>query len=266
MKWPRVILLFLLLVPTVSRAQMAYDPAEDPFRRQEQIEQQGLKLRKTGIEMAVAGGASMLAGGALIGLGYYAGKTGPQEENMAAGVFLALGMSSCFGGVLCAMAGVPLIVSGNAMHKCDGYWKDQYYTGNTQRGFGLILDGGFLFGMPSPCVQARIVPGYYFNQHLFAGIGAAPTMDFSEANEFYSPFTLPVFADVRYCFGNKLFAPYLGAGVGMETVYDPNVYFSVEAGLRVRLSQASPRSFWVSALGETSAAYARAGIKMGYSF
>ena len=55
-------------------------------------------------------------------------------------------------------------------------------------------------------------------------------------------------------------------GVGMETFNDPNVYFSLEGGLRVRLSQSSARSFWVSALAETSAAYFRSGVKMGYSF
>lgn len=39
-----------------------------------------------------------------------------------------------------------------------------------------------------------------------------------------------------------------------------------EGGLRMRLSQSSARSFWVSAIAETTAAYFRSGIKMGYSF
>lgn len=262
MKLVRVILLILvLMVPGVSRAQVAVD--ENQQARQER---QGLTLTAIGVGMAATGGGTMLLGGALIGLGYYAGRVGQSEENMAAAIFLSTGVACLAGGVLEAVTSVPLIVAGNAMNKCDDYWNDIYYLGPQQSGFGLILEGGFLMGMPGPCVQARIVPGYNVNQHLFVGLGVAPTMDFEEANENYIPFTLPVYADARYSFGNKLFAPYIGAGAGMETVYDPNVYFSLEGGLRVRLSQSSARSFWVSALAETSAAYFRSGVKMGYSF
>jgi len=265
-KWLHVILLVLvLLVPGVSRAQVAWVD-EDVAARREQIARQGLPLKTFGVGMAYVGGATLLSGGALIGLGYYAGTTSQSEENMAAAIFLSMGVACFAAGVIEVVTSVPFIVAGDAMNKCDDYWNNIYYLGTPQSGLGLILEGGFLMGAPAPCVQARIVPGFNVNQHLFVGIGAAPTMDFDKPNEDYSPFTLPVFADARYCFGNKLFAPYLGAGVGMETVYDPNIYFSLEGGLRVRLSQSSPRSFWVSALAETSAAYFRSGVKMGYSF
>lgn len=264
MKWLHVILLVLaLMAPVVVRAQIVDDYTAE---QQEKIARQGLPLRNIGVGMAWTGGASALVGGALIGLGYYAGTTSQSEENMAAAIFLSMGVACFAAGVIEVVTSVPFIVAGDAMNKCDDYWNNIYYLGTPQSGLGLILEGGFLMGAPAPCVQARIVPGFNVNQHLFVGIGAAPTMDFDKPNEDYSPFTLPVFADARYCFGNKLFAPYLGAGVGMETVYDPNIYFSLEGGLRVRLSQSSPRSFWVSALAETSAAYARMGIKMGYSF
>ena len=261
MKLVRVILLILLLMaPGVARAQVAEGD------QQSRKEQQGLALKAFGVGMAATGGGTVLLGGALIGLGYYAGRVGQSEENMAAAIFLATGAACLAAGVIEAVTSVPLIVAGNAMNKCDDYWNNIYYLGPQQSGFGLILEGGFLMGMPGPCVQARIVPGYNVNQHLFVGLGVAPTMDFEEANEDYIPFTLPVYVDARYSFGNKLFAPYIGAGVGMETVYDPNVYFSLEGGLRVRLSQSSARSFWVSALAETSAAYFRSGVKMGYAF
>jgi len=261
MKYLRVILLVLVLMaPMAARAQVAGDD------QQARKERQGLPLKAFGVGMAATGGGTMLLGGALIGLGYYAGRVGQSEENMAAAIFLATGAACLAAGVIEAVTSVPLIVAGNAMNKCDDYWNNIYYIGPQQSGFGLILEGGFLIGMPGPCVQARIVPGYNVNQHLFVGLGVAPTMDFEEAHEDYIPFTLPVYADARYSFGNKLFAPYIGAGVGMETVYDPNVYFSLEGGLRVRLSQSSARSFWVSALAETSAAYFRSGVKMGYAF
>ena len=265
MKWLRVILLCLLLVPGVSRAQVAWEK-EEAAARKEQIARQGIPLKAFGVGMAYIGGATVLSGGALLGLGYYASEKNPSEDNIAAGMCFALGVGSMFIGALELISCVPFIVGGNAMNKCDDYWDNLYYLGPPQSDFGLILEGGLLIGMPAPCAQARIVPGYHFNQHLFVGLGVAPTMDFDKANEYYSPFTLPVFADARYSFGNKLFAPYVGAGIGMETYNEPNIYLSAEAGLRIRLSQSTPRSFWVSALGETSAAYARLGLKMGYSF
>jgi len=267
----KLILSLALLALFAGEAAAQYAPDSTQIAKANL--EKGLSLKNTGTGMLVGGGATALLGGGILGLTFLSvhNKTGE-----GAGIIAALGLSISgslvLAGSLTAIAGIPFIASGNAILNCnDGYWKQAQFADERQRGFSLIIEGGALFGLP-PGIQLRTVAGYNFNQHIFLGGGIAP--GYATGGSYAEgciPFTLPVFADFRYSFGNKMFSPYLGAGAGLEVFNEswppyPSIYLSVEGGLRMRMSAGNPNSFWVSALGETSAGVVRAGIKMGCSF
>lgn len=267
-----VILTLMLLVSMETRAQFVWSGDEI----------QGEQLMDKGVRITAVSGSGMVFGGALVGLGVYgvfaAGNVQyPDVSSALIGMGLSTALSVAVVYVGCGLilvsypgvlAGTSCILSGKEMKKHNGYWRDVFYTGEGQSGFGLILEGNVLYRYPLPGIQARIVPGYHVNQHFFMGAGAAPAIDFNLINteEQLGPYTLPVFADFRYSFGDRLLAPYIGVSAGMETIYKPDIYIAADAGLRIRLSQDKTNSFWVSVTGEGTSAYRRFGIKAGYSF
>lgn len=231
---------------------------------------EGQSLKTTGAVIAITGGSIALLGGGAALLGLIEGKN---NNTHGPGMLAVLGLSTALSGCLIALVGVPFIISGNAIMKTDdgAYWKRTSFSEGTMRGFGLVLEGGYLMGYPFGA-QFRAVIGHHVNEHVFVGGGIAPSYDLEGIGpEGYIPIDLPIFADFRYSFGGKRLAPYLGASLGVNAIserWPPSLshYSSLEAGLRWRLSKENGHALWLSALAESSDNLARFGLKMGYSF
>lgn len=275
MKKARYIYLIMVLLLSIdARAQYVWEN-DGLFNRKDWTSQKdGESLRASGKALTATGGVLIVGGAAIIGWSYYKFLASNTEQQNAGGamvnagaalLFTSIGIGAISIGIPCILVGIPTIAAGNEIRKNEGGWE---LTSDKQSGFGLILEGGGFYSIPPSCLQARIVPGYHINQNIFMGLGVAPSIGLSMGTEesTTSLFSLPVFADVRANFNNAVVSPYIGVGVGVEAVSNPDLYFSAEAGIRYRRSQDKPRSFWFSGIVEYSAAYLRPGVKMGYSF
>ena len=252
------LLLITLFTSQSARAQVApRDSLRSPY--------QGVKTIRTGDRMMLSGAAMAAAGGGLILLVSRANQAQSVEEcreDMRSAFAIIAGYGLVFCGAGFSLAGIPVTVAGRGMMNARDPWRQARYDGDAQRGFGLILEGGGF----APFVQGRVTAGYHYNQHFFLGGGAALTYDFDRVNgSDLQPLEMPVYADVRFSAGSKLLAPYAGLTAGYDLL-DRQAAFSANLGLRIRLSQESTRSMWMALMGEVSAWYYRAGLKMGYSF
>lgn len=230
---------------------------------------QGQATIATGKAMMATGAITAVLGGSMMFLGYEAMKALPQddygtghEEAMGPLLLYLLGAYSVVGGGLIAIAGIPVTVAGHSMASCPDPWLDARYNGLSQKGPGIILEGGF--SLPGS-LKTRLTGGYHFNQHVFLGAGMAPTYNIGSYIEDEFRFNLPVYADARFSIGSGLVAPYGGLSVGYD-VLDPFIYLSTEAGLRVRMTQQGTRSLWSGLIFEVSGSYMTLGLKLGYSF
>lgn len=188
---------------------------------------------------------------------------GEFSENVLAPLVYIAGLCTVMAGASILLAGIPVTVAGNSMMNCDVSWRDARYD---SRGLGAIIEGGYW--LPD-ILEARASLGYHFNSHIFLGAGVAPGfwLDKSSRDPSISRLSLPVYADFRWSFCNRLLTPYLGVSAGMEMTDDPlSPYLGAELGTRIRTSRISTRSFWSAISAEAAGGYMRVGIKMGYSF
>ena len=185
---------------------------------------------------------------------------GEFRENMLAPFVYIAGFYCVLTGAALVIAGIPLTVAGKAKMSF-GDWRDSRYQ---SRGMGIILEGGYY--VPD-VLQARIAAGYHFGPHIFLGGGIAPGfwLDKSSYYDGGPSFSLPLFADFRWSFADRITSPYLGVSAGIELI-DPSPYLAADLGIRIRTSSTGTRSFWTSLSGEVAGDYARVGLKMGYSF
>ncbi|MBR4809944.1 MAG: hypothetical protein IK031_06665 [Bacteroidales bacterium] len=229
---------------------------------------QGEPVLVTGKGMMLGGAMTAAAGGGLMLLAVspiLSPKVpeGEFSENMLAPLTYIAGLCTVMAGASVLLAGIPVTVAGNSMMNCDVPWRDARYD---SRGLGVILEGGYW--LPD-ILEARASLGYHFNSHIFLGAGAAPGvwLDQSSRAPGISRLTLPVYADFRWSFCNRMITPYLGLSAGVEMVDDPfSPYLGAELGTRIRTHLGSTRSFWSAISGEVAGGYMRVGIKMGYSF
>jgi hypothetical protein len=225
---------------------------------------QGRPAFETGKSLISSGAATAAVGGGLILLAMSPALNPYREEfseNMLAPMVYILGLCTVMTGASICLAGIPVTVTGYSIMQSDGPWRDLRYN---SRGPGIILEGQYL--LPD-VLQARAAFGYHFSPHVFLGGGIAPGfwLDKSSRYEGGPSMSLPVYADFRWTMCNRLISPYLGLSAGMELA-DPSPYLGAEFGTRIHMSRASTRSFWSALSGEVAGGYARAGIKMGYSF
>jgi len=256
-------LVFLLSLSFPLSAQYALTDSLGISYEKNQID--GQKLLKNGRTALISGGVLTGLGAAMIVTPLIIHDSNPApegefREDMGSAILLSFGAGFLFTGAIGLIVSVPYFVSGNGILNAEDYWKDLRYD-NKQEGFGYIIDAaGFI-----PWIQARATAGWHFNKNFFLGGGAAFALDFAEVgNEYSSMYDLPVFADLRYSMLNRYYSPFIGLSIGYD-ILNPSPYTSADIGLRVRLSPASPRSFWASVTGEV-AAYMRIGLKLGYSF
>jgi len=245
---------------------------------------QGEPVLVTGKGMMLGGAVTAAAGGGLMLLAVSPLLSPPVpegefSENMLAPLVYIAGIGIVMGGLATLLAGIPVTVAGNSMMNCDVPWLDARYD---TRGPGAIIEGGYW--LPD-ILEARASLGYHFNSHIFLGAGVAPGvwLDKSsrsglvvvedsdetqhDGNPGISRLSLPVYADFRWSFCNRLLTPYLGLSAGMEFLDDPfSPYLGAELGTRIRTRRSSTRSFWSAVSGEVAGGYMRVGIKMGYSF
>ena len=229
---------------------------------------QGEPVFVTGKAMMLGGAVTAAAGGGLILLAM-SPLMSPQvpegafSENMLAPMVYITGLCTVIGGAAILLAGVPVTIAGNSMMNCDVPWRDARYD---SRGLGAIIEGGYW--LPD-ILEARASLGYHFNPHIFLGAGVAPGvwLDQSSRDPSISRLSLPVYADFRWSFCNRMLTPYLGLSAGVEMADDPlSPYLEAEIGTRIRTDRSSTRSFWSAISGEVAGGYMRVGIKMGYSF
>lgn len=231
---------------------------------------QGDKVMDYGWVHIATGGGIVLAGCISIGIGLVQGVYMVDSGNVGGGIVSAIlfymaGISGIALGSLWALSGVPIVMAGYGINKCPGYWQDARFSGDAQRGFSLILEGGPFAGYPTSGIDAHITGGYNLDHRFFFGAGVAPTLYFHSVNSVYTK-TLPVYADARASIGDGLFSPYIGGSIGMDTL-NPSLYYSIHAGLRIRMSQDLSRSFWTSLRWEDTRATGRQlGFNIGYSF
>lgn len=232
------------------------------------LRRQGQPVFVTGKGMMIGGAAGAAAGGGLmlLALSPLLSPKVPEDgfsENMLAPLVYISGMCIVMTGASFILAGIPVTVAGQSMMNCDVPWRDARYD---TRGVGVILEGGYW--LPD-ILEARASVGYHFNSHIFLGAGVAPGcwLDQSSRDPSIPRLTLPVYADFRWSFCNRLFTPYLGLSAGVEMIDDPiSPYLGAELGTRIRTNRNSTRSMWSAVSGEVAGGYMRVGIKMGYSF
>ncbi len=254
----RFILTLFLLFAVVSGAsgQVAYNSSYSNY-----YGHQGDYAFNSGKILIIIGAAAAAAGGGLVDLAYrYSPKGEENMDNVVSPILYVLGVAQVAVGACVAYAGIPFLVAGNSMMKCDEYWKDVRYD---NKGWGLILEGGY--NVPD-ILYLRGSAGYHFGPHIFLGGGISPGIGLDKSN--YSgrtPMFLPVYADFRWSMLNRLASPYLGLAGGMDVIHT-SPYLSADLGVRVRTSRFSNRSFWSSLYAESSYYLLSAGLKMGYSF
>ena len=207
---------------------------------------------------AVGGGLMLLAVSPLLNPKVPEGEF---SENMLAPIVYVVGISCLCTGAAYILAGIPVTIAGHSITGCDVPWRDARYD---SRGVGIILEGAYF--LPD-ILQARASLGYHFGPHTFLGAGIAPGfwLDKESRANYYGRLSLPVYADFRWSFRDRLVSPYLGLSAGME-ITDISPYLAAEIGTRIRTDRTSTSSFWSAISGEVAGAYMRAGIKMGYSF
>ena len=229
---------------------------------------QGEPVLVTGKGMMLGGALTAVAGGGLMLLAVSPllnpkVPEGAFSENMLAPMVYITGIGTVMAGAAILLAGIPVTIAGNSMMNCDVPWLDARYD---TRGPGAIVEGGYW--LPD-ILEARASFGYHFNPHIFLGAGVAPGiwLDQSSRDPSISRVSLPVYADFRWSFSNRMLTPYLGLSAGMEFLDDPfSPYLCAELGTRIRTNRSSTRSFWSAISGEAAGGYMRVGIKMGYSF
>lgn len=270
----KILFSFLLLALFVTESVAQYAP--DSLQIAQANMAKAASLRKTAKTLAITGGSMALLGGGVAGATFLAVRDLSGEgAGMAAALGISLGASMVLTGAITALAGIPFAASGNAIRKIDDgtYWKSASFGDGSMRGFGMVLEGGYIMG-DFIGIEFRGVAGYHFNEHVFVGGGIAPCY-FPEGigPEDYIPIDIPVFADLRYSFGSRRLSPYIGGSLGIELLGEnwppeTSLYWSAEAGLRMRLSKDNGHALWLSVLGESAmgTGVVRAGLKMGYSF
>ena len=229
---------------------------------------QGEPVLITGKGMILGGAMTAAAGGGLMLLAVSPilspkVQEGAFSENMLAPLVYIYGLGTVMIGASILLAGIPVAVAGDSMMNCDVPWLDARYD---SRGLGAIIEGGYW--LPD-ILEARASLGYHFNPHVFLGAGVAPGvwLDQSTRDKSISRLSLPVYADFRWSFCNRLLTPYLGLSAGVELADDPlTPYLGAELGTRIRTNRSSTRSFWSAISGEVAGGYMRVGIKLGYSF
>ena len=228
------------------------------------VRRQGEPVLVTGKGIVLSGALTAAAGGGVMLWAYDYNKKRqiPEDqfnENWVLPMIYALGVSGVIVGTVIVVAGIPVIIAGNTIMKCDAPWRDARYD---SKGPGIILEGEF--GLPY-VLETRATAGYHFNSNIFLGAGVAPGVWLDSDYSTDSRFTMPAYADFRWSFCNRIVSPYLGLSAGMETT-DITPYIAAELGTRIRTDRNSTHSFWSSISLEVSGGYNRLGVKMGYSF
>lgn len=170
---------------------------------------------------------------------------------MAAGVQVA---ATCF---LVAMAGYPVLMTGEALKASKVHWQDARYYGPGQKRMSLLLELSVCRYGP----QIYLTPGYHVNQHLFLGGGASLAY---LASQMGAPLQIPLYGHARVSFGSGMFSPYIGVSPGIDLMSN-SFYGSAEAGVRFRLSENSPRSGWAALEGKTTGQLKTLAFKIGWS-
>ena len=231
------------------------------------INGRGMALSLSGKGMILTGAATGAVGGGLMLLAISPllnpkVPEGEFSENNMLPVIVYIGGISCLCiGAAYILAGIPVTIAGHSITGCDVPWRDARYG---SRGVGIILEGAYF--LPD-ILQARASLGYHFGPHTFLGAGISPGfwLDKEIRVNYDGRLSLPLYADFRWSFRDRLVSPYIGLSAGME-ITDISPYLAAEIGTRIRTDRTSTRSFWSAISGEVAGAYMRAGIKMGYSF
>lgn len=231
------------------------------------INGRGMALSLSGKGMILTGAATGAVGGGLMLLAISPllnpkVPEGEFSENNMLPVIVYIGGISCLCiGAAYILAGIPVTIAGHSITGCDVPWRDARYG---SRGVGIILEGAYF--LPD-ILQARASLGYHFGPHTFLGAGISPGfwLDKEIRVNYDGRLSLPLYADFRWSFRDRLVSPYIGLSAGLETT-DISPYLSAEIGTRIRTNRTSTRSFWSAISGEVAGGYMRAGVKMGYSF
>ena len=221
----------------------------------------GASASITGLALGAVGGALFLVEVAR------AAKVDPdnlayQYDDMLGALLLSGAAIFAAGGIICLAAGIPVYVMGRSMVNSTASWHSPKGKDSSQTGLGIILEAVPMFS----AIRVRATAGKHFGRHIFLGGGVAPGLVWFNSPEA----SLPVYADFRWSITRGMVLPYLGLSAGIDLLEYPYEmfpqYLSAEAGFRVRLSDTNTKSTWVSIHGEVGAAYANAGLKLGYSF
>ena len=221
----------------------------------------GASTTITGLALGAVGGALILVEVAR------AAKVDPdnlayQYDDMLGALLMSGAAIFAAGGILCLAAGIPVYVMGRSMVNSTASWHSPKGKDSSQTGLGIILEAVPMFS----AIRVRATAGKHFGRHIFLGGGVAPGLVWFNSPEA----SLPVYADFRWSITRGMVSPYLGLSAGIDLLEYPYEmfpqYLSAEAGFRVRLSDTNTKSTWVSLFGEVGAAYANAGLKLGYSF
>ncbi|MDE6287545.1 MAG: hypothetical protein K2M00_02015 [Muribaculaceae bacterium] len=83
--------------------------------------------------------------------------------------------------------------------------------------------------------------GYQLKPWLFVGAGTGLVM-WPKYNQLYN---VPVFGDVRFDIGKRLFSPFLDVRLGANAVHGAGIYFSALVGFRVKIYKAIGINFGI---------------------
>lgn len=132
--------------------------------------------------------------------------------------------------------------------------------GNHNRGFGGRLDVGYGF-TNTPNIGGSL--GYNFNSRLFVGLGAGCEYYLDGEGPYHEP-SIPVYADVRWQFGNNRVTPYLGVKAGFDITQAYIPYGSVDWGVSLRCCNSS--GAWWCALSLCTTHHNNLSFKISRSF
>ncbi|MBQ2247350.1 MAG: hypothetical protein II323_01160 [Tidjanibacter sp.] len=159
-----------------------------------------------------------------------------KETDSVYSPFAAIGLLQTVIGGTCLVASLPFYLWGwDLTHQPSA---EGLSLGNELKGFGFRVDLGL--GGQTPVTIGGSV-GYNFSSRFYAGVGAGYEMRPLDAEGPYDNAIIPIYADLRWRFGESRITPYLGVKAGFDT--DTLPYGAIDWGVSYRCRK-SQGAWW----------------------
>lgn len=183
----------------------------------------------------IVSGAVTVSGALCLYIGELQIREQLKETDSVYSPFSGLGLIQTVIGGTCLVASIPFYLWGwDLTHQPSAAGLS---LGNELRGLGYRIDLGL--GGNTPLTIGGSV-GYNFSSRFFAGVGVGYEMRPLDAEGPYDNAIIPIYADLRWRFGESRITPYLGVKAGFADIIP---YGSVDWGVSYRCRK-SQGAWW----------------------